>query len=147
MTCDSWSTSIPRAAMSVAISTRSVWLLNSGQSSLTGILRFVAMYGFGAYSRFCQGACQFVGAVFGTCKIKTDSTDLSFSRCRSKSFFSFFSTKYTCCAMVSTVEVRSYFYFFRIGQHRVGQSFDFRRHSGGEEKRLSFCLAGVSVCV
>ena len=137
MTCEMPVTSMPRAAMSVATSTRARPLRNCSSALIRAgwlLLPWIALTRTPPVSSVSatRSADRLV-------RVNTMTRDIagSVSSLPSSARFPAVSTKCTCCSIGSLAgAVTGDVHPHRVAQQRFGQLGDLRRHGGGEQRRL-----------
>ncbi len=108
------------------------------QRSLPCILRFIAVNGFCLYTGFFEVGCNFISAVFRTGKYQHGTNVTVFQQMFEQVLFIGFIYKIKCLSYFFCRRRNgSHLHAQRIGQDRIGQVGNLRRHSGREEQRLT----------
>lgn len=146
MTCDSWSTSMPRAAISVAISTRSSWFLKPVSARCRAFCDLFPCMASALIPDLLRVRASLSAPYLVLVKISTDLIAGFFSRWISKSFSLFLNEIDWLGDCVNRGRCRGDFYFLGVRQHGVCQDFYFRRHCG-RKKRVCRLRAIALICV
>ena len=142
------STSMPRAAMSVATKRAQLAVAEGGERALALVLRLVAVDRLGGEAGLLQGAHDLVGAVLGAGEDQHAVDRLGLEHLgQQRGLRRLVDVRMTRCVdLLDGRRLRRHRDADRIAQDRVGEPGDFLRHGGREEQRLPFLAAAWRRC-